>query len=289
LEEQSKLWSVFFQTSHTVSVAYQASVVLIESDEAPQPALPVLKRGDHDQGVDTVIGPFPVLQSLYFGSPDDRISQPRPISLPAAQMGLAVMAKGRNLGGETVLLRFQHTRRDLKTPADPDLINELTVAQEDLSPSELKVLLPLPGSGTSQDDWAPGVYTVTVVEKRSGSDYDRTSNSLPMAFSPLIAKIDPANPIPRDGTGTATINITCQPRVRDEQQAVLLLAGREVIGQINPADLNQVVFVVENAPIVTDELIRLRVDGIESMPFRRVDTPPPTRFEFADSQKVTII
>ena len=34
LEDQSKLWSVFFQTPHAVSVAYQASVVLIESDEA---------------------------------------------------------------------------------------------------------------------------------------------------------------------------------------------------------------------------------------------------------------
>ena len=178
LEDQSKLWSVFFQTSHAVSVAYQASVVLIESDEAAQPALPVLKRGDEDQGVDTLLGPFPALESAYFGMPQDRIMMPRPLSLPAAQMGLAVIAKGRNLGGETVLLRFQHTRRDLKTSADKELLQELIVAQGDLSASELKVLLPQPGSDSSQDVWAPGVYTVTAVEKRSGSEQDRTSNSL---------------------------------------------------------------------------------------------------------------
>jgi hypothetical protein len=41
LEELSKLWSVFFQTPYALSVAYQASVVLIEAEETPQAALPV--------------------------------------------------------------------------------------------------------------------------------------------------------------------------------------------------------------------------------------------------------
>lgn len=35
LEELSKLWSVFFQTSYSLSVAYQASVVLIEGRYTP--------------------------------------------------------------------------------------------------------------------------------------------------------------------------------------------------------------------------------------------------------------
>lgn len=41
LEELSKLWSCFFQTKYVLSVAYIGSPVLIESDEAPQTALPV--------------------------------------------------------------------------------------------------------------------------------------------------------------------------------------------------------------------------------------------------------
>jgi len=288
LEDQSKLWSVFFQTPHAVSVAYQASVVLIESDEAAQRALPVLKRGDKDQGVDTLLGPFPTLESAYFGMPQDRIMMPRPLSLPAAQMGCGVIAKGRNLGGETVMLRFQHTRRDLKTSADKELLQELIVAHEGLSASELKVLLPQPGSDSSQDDWAPGVYTVTAVEKRSGNDRDCTSNSLPFALSPIIAKIEPPNPIPINGDGKVTVTITCQPRVHKGQQAVLLLAGREIVGTAAGASPDKVIFVVENAPVVTDEIIRLRVDGVESMPFKRLDDPPPVRFEFDDSQRVTI-
>jgi hypothetical protein len=43
LEEWSKLWSVFLKTDYVLSVAYMASVVLIETDDtAPPPALPVL-------------------------------------------------------------------------------------------------------------------------------------------------------------------------------------------------------------------------------------------------------
>lgn len=44
LEELSKLWSVFLQSPYLLSVAYQASAVLIESEETPQTALPVRTR-----------------------------------------------------------------------------------------------------------------------------------------------------------------------------------------------------------------------------------------------------
>lgn len=44
LEELSKLWSVFLKTDYVLSVAYAASVVLIETDDLPPAsALPVLK------------------------------------------------------------------------------------------------------------------------------------------------------------------------------------------------------------------------------------------------------
>lgn len=44
LEDLSKLWSVFFQVPYTLSVAYQASVVLIEPDVYTHEALPVRER-----------------------------------------------------------------------------------------------------------------------------------------------------------------------------------------------------------------------------------------------------
>lgn len=47
LEELSKLWSVLFQTPYALSVAFQASVVMIEAEETAQAALPVRARGIH--------------------------------------------------------------------------------------------------------------------------------------------------------------------------------------------------------------------------------------------------
>ena len=41
LDDMSKLWSVFFQIPYTLSAAYQASVVFIESQQPPRQALPV--------------------------------------------------------------------------------------------------------------------------------------------------------------------------------------------------------------------------------------------------------
>jgi Pvc16 N-terminal domain len=41
IDEFSKLWSAFFQVEYSLSVAYHASVVLMETDVTPQEALPV--------------------------------------------------------------------------------------------------------------------------------------------------------------------------------------------------------------------------------------------------------
>ena len=44
LEELAKLWSVFFQTQYVLSVAYQGTVVLIETDDSFMTPLPVRLR-----------------------------------------------------------------------------------------------------------------------------------------------------------------------------------------------------------------------------------------------------
>ncbi|MFQ5603175.1 MAG: DUF4255 domain-containing protein [bacterium] len=59
LEELSKLWSVFFQIPYSLSVSFQATVVLIESEITTKPALPVLERN-------IVVQPFrgPVIETI---------------------------------------------------------------------------------------------------------------------------------------------------------------------------------------------------------------------------------
>lgn len=43
-DELSSIWSVFMQTPHALSIVYHASVILIESEDIPQRALPVRDR-----------------------------------------------------------------------------------------------------------------------------------------------------------------------------------------------------------------------------------------------------
>jgi len=43
-EEMSKLWSVFFQASYCISVAYQAAVIFLDGKETAKPSLPVRQR-----------------------------------------------------------------------------------------------------------------------------------------------------------------------------------------------------------------------------------------------------
>ena len=279
LEELSKLWSIFFQTPYALSIAYQASVVLIEAEEKPRPSLPVLQRGKSDQGVDLLLGPFPLLQTAYYGMKDDGILTVRPPSFPAAQLGRTVILSGRNLKGADIFLRFRHSRSDLRNSQDKALVNEIPITAENQSPTELKVLLPEPDTtNTAQTDWAPGVYTVTLVKPSPTGERDITSNGLPIALAPTITDI---------AAQTDSITITCQPSVHDGQQAVLMVAGREIEGKIDETHTDKVIFNITELQSIQNELVRLRVDGIESMPFKRADTPPP-RFEFDSKQRVPL-
>jgi uncharacterized protein DUF4255 len=276
LEELSKLWSVFFQAPYALSVAYQGTVVLIESVENAQAVMPVLSRGKDDRGVNTLLGPFPAIESIHIGAPEDAERRPRAPSYPSAQLGTMLTIAGRNLGGEAVSVRFDHARLAVT--------KTIVIPTSDRSGAELKV--PLADDAAAQTEWAAGLYTVAVVVENGGAE--RTTNQLPLSFAPKLTNIAPPNPVARDLVGNATLTITCGPQVRPTQRAALLIADREVAAQTHPVDTGTLQFTVENAPVVIDALVRLRIDGIDSLPFTRQAVPPPPHLVFDDSQKVTI-
>jgi hypothetical protein len=89
LEELSKIWSVFFQNSYTLSTAYQASVVFIDGKEKPGSSLPVRERN-------ILVMPFnnPVIDSV----------------LPQfVKSGQNISIKGINLTSESVKIFFGST------------------------------------------------------------------------------------------------------------------------------------------------------------------------------------
>lgn len=91
LEELSKLWSVFFQIPHTLSVAYQGTVVLIESEETPRTVLPVREPK-------LLVMPFrqPVIEEIRSQAGPDA-----PIVV-----GSTLLVRGKQLRGDDTLLRI---------------------------------------------------------------------------------------------------------------------------------------------------------------------------------------
>ena len=258
-----------------LSVAYQGTVVLIESEESVQPAPPVLQRGEGDQGTSAELGPFPVLESIYVGDPEDAGRHPRPPSYPSAQLGLLVALEGRNLGGDSVRVRFTHPHVAAK---------EIAIPATDRTATRIDVAIP--NDAAARTEWAAGLYSVVAII--SDGPNEHSTNQLLLALAPKIDGIAPPNPVSRDAAGDVALTMTCAPQVLPQQRAVLQLADREVAAQPHPAATATLQFVIENAPVVADALARLRVDGVDSLPFKRQATPPPPRLVFDDQQQVTI-
>jgi hypothetical protein len=276
LEELSKLWSVFFQTPYVLSMAYQASVVLIESEERIEPAPQVLRRGKEDRGVDSLLGPLPLLDGVHIGAADEVDRRPRAPSYPSAQLGALITLGGINLNGDIVLLRFSHPR--IKAAKD------VVIPQANRTATEIR--LTLPDDAAAQTEWVPGLYTLSAIVKDGGSE--RSTNLLPLKLAPKITKIAPDNPIQRDANNNVTLTLTCAPQVLPEQRVTLLVSDREVAAEPHAARTDTLQFKLESAPVIKEAVVRLRVDGVDSLPFKRQDAPPPPRLVFDDKQKVTI-
>ncbi len=277
LEELSKLWSVFFQTPYVLTVTYRGTVILIDAEETAPVPLPVLHRGKDDRGVESVVGPFPILENVHVTDPESADLRPRPPSYPRAWLGAQLVLAGSNLGGDEVRVRLTHPRLKSK------LLEEgLLIAPSERTATEIR--LAIPDDAAAQTDWAAGLYTVSVVIKAGAKE--RSTNVLPLPFAPRIASIAPPSPVARDAAGTVTLTIRCSPKVLPDQPATLLIGEREVAAQPRDAASDALRFAITNAPAVRDAVVRLRVDGMDSLPLRVAGTPPG--LEFDPAQKVTI-
>jgi hypothetical protein len=98
LEELSKLWSVFYQVPYTLSIAYQASVVFIESTVSPSSALPVRERN---------------LVVVQLRRPVIKEVVPQ-IIMPNGTLTI----KGENLRGEVTKIKFGDIEVDPDTVSD---------------------------------------------------------------------------------------------------------------------------------------------------------------------------
>jgi len=271
LEEISKLWSAL-QTQYRTSAAYQVSVVLIESTRSAKTPLPVLKRGQDDQGVTSqasVDSPFPTLLAAI-----------PPNGQPSVRLGEILTVTGLKLDAGTLAVRLTNPRL-----ADPG-----PITMQSSKPTEIEIELT-----DDETRWVAGLYTMAV-EVTDGADV-RTTNELPLTLAPrIISALVQGIPSPlplnvvRDGGGTAEITLQFTPQFRPGQRAVLLIGDREVPAEPLPSPpdppdpTDTLTFVVKNAP-VGEHCLRLRIDGVDSLLVQRPPGQPPV---FDASQKVTI-
>lgn len=244
LEEQSKLWSGFFQTPYTLSLVYLASVVLIESGLTPQAALPVQQRN---------------IYAVNFREPIiDRITAEAGASLPITA-GSTVRIAGRALAGDAVRVRIGDA--------------ELTPA----AVRDSEILLPLTVPPFPADTLRAGVHGVQVVQLASmGTPPEArpagSSNVAALVLRPTVTAVNAANVTGAgDALRAADIGLTLSPTVGADQRVVLLLneqtaaspAAATVIAPRRDADAAAITVPVQGVRAGT-YWVRVQVDGAES-------------------------
>lgn len=258
VDDLFKLWSAF-QTEYRISVAYQVSVVLIESTRPVRTPLPVLERNvTAKPSITPPPSPFPSIKKLL---------------LPNRQSGICLgdtlTIHGYHLDGDIVKVIFMTSRLEDPIELDPEANGTDT---------EVKIILP--DNAAAYSAWPAGFYKVSLSTKQAGKPR-QTTNQMPLTLAPRIQNINP-NPAALVNN-VATLNVSCQPKVQPEQHVRLLLGHHEISPQEFNAITDKLTFKVSDIS-PGEYFARLRVDGVDSHLIDPQKTPPG----FYDSQKVEI-
>jgi hypothetical protein len=192
LQELYNLWSTFFQTPYRLSVAYQASVVLLDADLPVRPALPVLTRA-----VEAAALNIPAVSRVIADSgPTDPIVT-----------GSTIRIEGERLRG-TYLTRIRVD--DTETLAPPGGV------------TGTRITMALPA------DTPAGLHSLQVrhprlvgtpPEERAGAE----SAAVPLLVRPVIGAVTTAP----GAAGATQVTVSVQPPVGRSQRVLLFLNERQ--------------------------------------------------------------
>jgi hypothetical protein len=245
LEELSKLWSVFFQIPYTLSLAYQATVIFIEGEDTPQPALPVRQRNIY-------IRPF---QQPEISEVVNQAGTQEPLVA-----GSTLLIRGRRLQGEDTRLR---------------------VAGEDVTPANItntEMILPLIEPPFAAATLRAGIQGVQVVQRllmgtpptpHTGVE----SNIMPFVIHPTITNVTADNiQNEPNNTHAADLIVTVAPSIGKKQRVVLLLnenvsqnaAAYRFVAAKPDTTMSEIAIPIHGVKAGT-YLVRLQVDGADSL------------------------
>lgn len=244
LDEQSKLWTTFFQAPYALSVAYLGSVALIESEITPQAALPVQQRN-----IFAVTFREPVIERV--------VNEAGP-AMPVT-VGSTIRITGRSLAGDITRVRIGDNEVTPATLSDTSIVLALTEP-------------PFP-AGTLR----AGVHGVQVVHLTSVGTPPvqrptASSNAAALVLRPTVVGVNATNVVGAgDAPRSADIEVTVNPTVGQAQRVVLLLNEQTataprayaVPAPRRTADAATITVPVQGVRAGT-YFVRLQVDGAES-------------------------
>jgi hypothetical protein len=231
LEEFSKLWSVFFQVEYSLSAAYQASLVLMQSDDTPAPAPPVLERN---------------LYVVPFESPHvDRVVSQDPKKPITSTSTLLI--QGMHLRGPNTFIRIEDQEFTPASSSD----TQLTLA-----------LIPALHAGVKSLQILQKLDMGTPAVAHRGFE----SNVASFVLCPTVSSATAVAAV--SGTDV-TVNLV--PNIDIGQRIVLLLnnvapappAAYSSLGVVSTANAPSIVINIANVPNGT-YLVHVQVDGAES-------------------------
>lgn len=296
-EEIAKMWAAF-QAPYRITAGYLVTVVLIESNKPVRAALPVLQRGRDESGPVVMAGLPASLNSARglwalpvepppAAPPLTRIL-PAPGDQPVARLGDRLLLRGSNLPGEDFRVRF--TSEYLGEPVELDpLPGEAS--------GEVLVQLPQPADLNavglpSRQTWPPGFYLLSLLIPMPGLADDLPTNQVPFQLAPSIHL-----PVTSFANGEVLLSVECTPRLRPQQhtKVFLLFGGSQIHPESisTPSDTGQPTTLTFRFDVAAEDIgvftLRLRVDGIDSLPFAvPLDAPSSTALIFDPRQQVTI-
>jgi hypothetical protein len=263
LEELSKLWSVFFQTHYSLSIAYHATVVLLVSTKVPVSTLPARTRNYYT---------IP-----YYSIDVDRIANDADASAPIV-MDSVLAITGRGLEGETTRVRVAGVDLTPTSIADARLTVSLADLPDDAQRAGVQGLqvvheLPMGSPDTPTMHRAVESSIVPfVLSPRFQKKEDHPELGEEDTFNPITVSWDVLNT-------EATIAMKVLPRITKEQRVQVLLNQNTdtnaasftytlnmhdlIVDPDTDTDTLTLTLLAEDTPS-GNYLLRVRVDGAET-------------------------
>jgi Pvc16 N-terminal domain len=278
-EEMSKIWSGL-QSTFRPCVVLEVTAVIVEEPLSVTKAQPVLRLGDSGRG-------WEAQANLFSTSPILWIAR-APNSQPATLANGILTLIGSGLNGTATRVRLRQDRLGhsftvsgaaiTRTPAvfsaaeiaaNPDLRLATHLLAVNLSSSVIE------GTATAAP-WAAGIYSVEVFLTLPAPRGEASSNQLSAAIAPAFVTSGGNAPAVAVNGSNLQITLNCSPPVRARQSATIIVGDFEFPALLPDVDTAVAVFIspVPSEMRGTTQLLRLRIDGVDSLYINRSFTPP---------------